>query len=242
VVATGADIPSLGVSRGQVEAVFLRVRQAYDEAVFDADRDRALRVAREAVAAGVPPESIVFEIVIPSLERMVPRLDGRLGGSLAQHFMTSQIAAAVTEEMAPLFARATPAGGRVVIGTPPRDFHSLGKRIVIGCLRAQMVEVTDLGLGVPPERFVDEAILTNANVIAISSMMVHTARSADGCLGVRRLLKERNLEKKVKIIVGGAPYRHDAQLYRAVDADAWAENGLEAGRVIAGLFSGESRP
>jgi methanogenic corrinoid protein MtbC1 len=222
-------------------AVFLRVRQAYDEAVFDADRDRALRVVRDAVTAGVPPESIVFEIVIPSLERMVPQLDGRLGGSLAQHFMTSQIAATVTEEMTPLFTHSAPSEGRVVIGTPPRDFHGLGKRIVIGCLRAQMVEVTDLGLGVPPGRFVDEAVSRDAGVIAISSMMVHTARSVDGCLGVRRLLKARNLEKKVKIIVGGAPYRYDPQLYRAVEADAWAENGLEAGRVIAGLLRVEVR-
>jgi methanogenic corrinoid protein MtbC1 len=36
--------------------------------------------------------------------------------------------------------------------------------------------------------------------------------------------------------VGGAPYRFDAQLYKEVGADAWAENGIVAGKVIADLL------
>ena len=67
-------------------------------------------------------------------------------------------------------------------------------------------------------------------------MMVHTARGEKGCLGVRRLLKERGLEQKIKIAVGGAPYRFDHNLYKTVQADAWAENGITAGEVITQLI------
>jgi methanogenic corrinoid protein MtbC1 len=66
--------------------------------------------------------------------------------------------------------------------------------------------------------------------------MVHTARGENGCRRVRQLLSEQGLEGRIKIIVGGAPYRFDDQLYRQVGADAWAENAIEAGPVIARLI------
>ena len=99
-----------------------------------------------------------------------------------------------------------------------------------------MIEVTDLGVNVAPEKFVDEAVAHNAQIIGISAMMVHTARGENGCLKVRQILRERGLEDKIKIIVGGAPYRYEPELYKIVGADSWAEDGITAGKVIADLI------
>jgi methanogenic corrinoid protein MtbC1 len=216
--------------------MFEHVVKAYNEAIFDTDRERALKVIHNAVDKGVSPEAIVFKVVIPAIELMIKSISESFDASLAQHFLTSQIAADVIEEMIPKFKKTPEVVGCVVIGTSQGDFHGLGKRIVIGCLNALMINVTDLGLNVPPERFVDEAVTHDAQVIGISSMMVHTARGENGCLKVRRILKERGLEGKIKIIVGGAPYRYDANLYKIVQADAWAEDGITAGKVITGLI------
>jgi len=150
--------------------------------------------------------------------------------------MGAQIAAEVVEEMVPRFREAPECSGRVVIGTARGDFHGLGKQIVVGCLKALMVEVTDLGLNVAPERFVDEAVARGAQVIGVSAMMVHTAQGEQGCRGVRAVLRARGLEACIKIAVGGAPYRFCPGLYRTVGADAWAENGILAGRVITKLI------
>jgi len=49
---------------------------------------------------------------------------------------------------------------------------------------------------------------------------------------VRKLLKEQGLEHKIKLVVGGAPFRFDTGLYKAVGADAWAENGVSAYKAI----------
>ena len=216
--------------------MFAQVIKAYNEAIFDTDRERALKVIHDAVNKGVSPEAIVFKVVIPAIELMIKSISESFDASLAQHFLTSQVAADVVEEMIPQFKKSPEVVGRVVIGTSQGDFHGLGKRIVIGCLNALMINVTDLGLNVPPERFVDEAVAHDAQVIGISSMMVHTARGENGCLKVRRILKERGLEGKIKIIVGGAPYRYDGNLYRIVQADSWAEDGITAGKVITGLI------
>jgi len=151
--------------------------------------------------------------------------------------MTAQIAAQVTEEMLALFKTPPKIIGKMVIGTSHGDFHGLGKRIVIGCMKAQMIDAVDLGLNVSPEKFVNEAIENKAQVIGISSMMMHTARGENGCIKVREILKQRGLENKIKVIVGGAPYRYDTNLYKIVRADAWAQNGIEAGKVVAKLIS-----
>lgn len=209
---------------------------AYSEAVFDTDRDKAFEVIHEAIAQGVTPEDIVFKVVIPSMEQMIKAISEDFDANLAQHFMASQIASQVTDEMVAQFQTSPETIGRVVIGTSHGDMHTLGKRIVSGCLRSLMIDVVDLGVNVSAERFVDTALEHNACIIAISSMMVHTARSEYSCLAVRELLKQRQLEDRIKIIVGGAPYTWDTELYKVVQADAWASDGISAGKVIKDLI------
>jgi methanogenic corrinoid protein MtbC1 len=217
-------------------ALFQELISAYNEAIFDTDRQGALKVVHDALAGGVGPEEIIFKVIIPAIEQMVKSISENFDANLAQHFMTSQIALEVTEEMIARFKKPPAIVGQVVIGTAEGDLHSLGKRIVMGCLRAQMIEVTDLGINVPAEEFVEAALAQRAQVIGISAMMVHTARGEGGCLKVRQILKKRGLEDSVKILVGGAPYRYDPGLYRIVQADAWAEDGISAGKVILDLI------
>jgi len=218
-----------------------QVMKQYNEAIMDTDRDKALLVVGEALNLGISPEEVVFEVVVPAIELMMQSICENQGVSLAQHFMAAQIASEVVDEMVPQFKRAPDIIGRVVIGTAQGDFHGLGKRIVSGCLKAMMIDVTDLGLNVSPERFVEEAVARDAQVIAISSMMVHTAKGDNGCRRVRQLLKEQGLEARIRIAVGGAPYRFDPELYRTVGADAWADNGITASRTITDLIR-EVRP
>ncbi|GAB1393503.1 corrinoid protein [Rhodocyclaceae bacterium] len=213
-----------------------RIIKAYNEAVFETDKEAAFEVVEKALAEGLTAEDVVFKVVIPAVEMMMADITRDPDANLAQHFMTAQIAAEVTEKMLVQFAHPPEIVGRVVMGTAVGDLHSLGKRIVMGCLKALMVEVTDLGVNVPAEKFVDEAVRCNAQVIAISAMMVHTATGENGARRVRQLLHERGLEGQIKIVVGGAPYRFDNELYKTVGADGWAADGVAAGKMIVDLI------
>jgi trimethylamine corrinoid protein len=212
------------------------VIKAYNDAVFETDKPAAFRAVNAALARGVTAEEIVFKVVIPAVEEMMTRIGQDPDANLAQHFMTAQIASEVTEKMLEKFEHSPEIIGKVVIGTAHGDLHSLGKRIVMGCLKAMMVDVIDLGVNVPAERFVAEARSRDAQVIAISAMMVHTANGPQGSLKVRQLLSEQALESRIRIAVGGAPYRFDGELYRAVGADAYATDGVTAGKVIIDLI------
>ncbi|MFA6313355.1 MAG: cobalamin-dependent protein [Sterolibacterium sp.] len=210
--------------------------KAYNEAVFETDKESALAVVDDALARGISAEDVVFKVVIPAVEEMMAEITKDPDANLAQHFMTAQIASEVTERMLAKFQHPPQILGRVVIGTAFGDLHSLGKRIVSGCLRALMVDVEDVGVNVPAARFVDAAMTRDAQVIAISTMMVHTATGEHGCREVRRILKERGVEHRFRIAVGGAPYRFDGELYKTVGADAWAPDGVTAARVIIDLI------
>ncbi len=210
--------------------------QSYNEAVFETDKEAAFEVVHQALEEGITPEQVVFEVVIPAIEEMMSLITRDPDANLAQHFMTAQIASEVTEAMLKKFQRPPQSIGKVVMGTAFGDLHSLGKRIVMGCLRAMMVEVEDLGVNVPAERFVEAALEQQAQVIGISAMMVHTASGEDGCLKVREILKERGLEDRIKVVVGGAPYRFDEHLYQSVGADAWAVDGINAAKVMVALI------
>ncbi len=210
--------------------------QSYNEAVFETDKQAALEVVNRALAEGYSPEDIVFKLVIPAVEAMMTLIENDPDANLAQHFMTAQIAADVTERMLEKFSKPPEMIGRVVIGAAYGDLHSLGKRIVSGCLKSLMVDVIDLGINVNAEKFVDAAVDEDAQVIAISAMMVHTATGENGSLRVRALLKERGLEDRIKLAVGGAPYRFDPELYAKVGADAWAPDGVTAAKVIVQLI------
>lgn len=229
------NLPASFIRIGEV-LMLDEVITAYREAILDTDRDAALRAVDDALRQGVSAEDIVFRVVTPTIDAVLRSVSEGLGGSLAQHFMTAMISAEVVEQMVPRFQVAAEPVGHIVLGTSHGDFHGLGKRIVAGCLKAQMINVVDLGLNVPAQRFVDKALECGAPVIGISSMMIHTARGEQGCLKVREILRERGLEKRIKVIVGGAPYRFDENLYRQVGADAWAESAMRAGTVVTELI------
>ena len=208
----------------------------YNEAIFDTNKNRVDAAIELALSSGLSAEEVVFNIIVPSLDSMMVRLAEKGEVNLAQHFFASQIASDLTEKLMGEFTSTSEIQTSIVIGTSPGDFHGLGKRIVSGCLKAHRMNVIDLGLNVAPEKFVDQAVFHRASVIAISSMMYHTATGENGCLKVREILKERELESRIKIIVGGAPYRFDPKLFQTVHADSWGENGNMAGIIVSELL------
>ena len=72
------------------------VLTAFNEAIFDTDRQRALRVIHEAEQDGILPEDIVFKVVVPSIHIMMKSTSERRTPSIAQHFVAAQIASEVT--------------------------------------------------------------------------------------------------------------------------------------------------
>jgi methanogenic corrinoid protein MtbC1 len=216
--------------------MFEQLIEDYNTAIFDTDRHQAMEIIQKALSTGASPKSIIFDLVIPSMNKIIKSISDDFDANLAQHFLTAQIASEVTEMMISKMESTPKIKAKIIIGTAKGDMHSLGKKIVSGCLKAMMIETVDLGVNVPPEKFVTEALSIKSPIIAVSAMMMHTADGPNGPMAIRKILKERQLEHQIKLIVGGAPFRFDPELYKQVGADAVATDGILAGEIISNLI------
>ena len=208
----------------------------YYDAVIATDNQSALQTIEDALSRGAAPEQLVFEVVLPSLDRLMMSLARNDNVSLSQHFIAAKTAQEIVDRLLPKFSVHPASSGTIVLGTAQGDFHGLGKKIVRGCLTANMFTVHDLGLNVDASSFVAAAVSKGASVIGVSSMMMHTTAGENGPGAVARILKEKKLSDRIKLIVGGAPYRFDDRLYKQVHADAYAPDAMSAVGEIKALM------
>ena len=111
--------------------------------------------------------------------------------------------------------------GQVVIGTVQGDVHDIGKNIIKLMFEVGGFDVHDLGRDVPLEKFVEEQLKTDAEIVAMSAMMTTTMT---GMKKVIEMIKEKNPD--VAIMLGGAPVTKDvADLF---GADGYAESAGNA--------------
>ncbi len=203
--------------------------EAMTESVLDGDEELAERLAREALAAGRPGLGAIDRGFIPGI-REVGRLFGE-GELFLPELVTS--ARAMTAAMAVLDAElagetAGRSRGHLVLGTMPGDVHDIGKTLVATLLTAHGFEVTDLGIDVPIERFVEAARETGADFIGASALLTTTMA------GQRDLVAAvRAAGLRARVLVGGAPVRQEWA--DEIGADGYAENAAGAARLVARL-------
>ncbi|MDR3604970.1 MAG: B12-binding domain-containing protein [Desulfomonilaceae bacterium] len=111
--------------------------------------------------------------------------------------------------------------GQVVIGTVQGDVHDIGKNLIKMMFDVGGFTVHDLGRDVPLEKFAEEQLKTDSEIVALSAMMTTTMM---GMKKVIAMIKEKNPD--VAIMLGGAPVTKDvANLF---GADGYAESAGNA--------------
>jgi len=126
--------------------------------------------------------------------------------------------------------------GTIAIGTVKGDLHDIGKNLVAMMFEGNGFQVVDLGVDVPPQRFVAAVRDNQADIIALSALLTTTML---GMKGVIDALVEAGLREKVKVIVGGAPVSEDYA--REIGADGFAFNAAAGARLAKELLAGEAK-
>lgn len=112
--------------------------------------------------------------------------------------------------------------GKVVIGTVEGDIHDIAKDIVAFMLDINGFEVTDLGVDVPPAKFVEAAKSTGAKVVALSGFLT---LAYDPMKATVEALKASGM-KDVKVMIGGGQI--DDQIRSYSGADAYGKDAMTA--------------
>ncbi len=189
------------------------------------DKDASEKVLNEASKQGSAIE-IANQIIAPTLKKIG---DDWEEGSLAlsQVYMSGVICEELIDKILPPNHPVRIHQPKMAIGVF-EDFHLLGKRIVFSSLRASGFELTDLGGGLTIDGLVEIIKKEKIEIMLLSVLMLPAA------LHIKDL-KQRLGDTNVKIIVGGAPFRFDEELWKEVGADGFGKDSSEAIQVVTKL-------
>jgi 5-methyltetrahydrofolate--homocysteine methyltransferase len=211
-------------------------RSAKEEAVADlqqlavavetGDRSTAVRVATEAVAEGLDPQSVLASMT--AAMRTVGQRFQRNEIYIPEMLIAARAMQAATAVLEPaLVASGSRPEHKAVLGTVAGDLHDIGKNLVGMMWRGANFDVVDLGVDVSPDRFAQAVREHQASLVGLSALLTTTMVGMRDAVEAIRALNGTN----VKIIVGGAPV--SAEFAREIGADGYAEDA--GGAVEAAL-------
>ena len=90
--------------------------------------------------------------------------------------------------------------GRVLLGTVAGDIHDIGKSIVKVLLECRGVEVMDLGVDVPAERFIEAAREFRPQVVGMSALLTAAIPQFKATI---EAMEAAGVRSGVKTVVGG---------------------------------------
>jgi 5-methyltetrahydrofolate--homocysteine methyltransferase len=130
--------------------------------------------------------------------------------------------------------------GKILMATVKGDVHDIGKNIVGVVLACNSYEIIDLGVMVPSERIIAEAIKHKVNAIGLSGLITP---SLDEMVTVAKEMEKAGLS--IPLLIGGAT---TSRIHTAVKIDEHYKRGqavhvLDASRAVtvAGKLLGEEK-
>ena len=201
------------------------LEHALHDALLESDRVAVGRLYREALAI-MPPLECAEKLLGPLLNRIG---DEWAAGevALAQLYMCGRICEEQIGDLLPHEAPVRPDAPRLGIATLV-DHHVLGKRIVLSVLRIAGYPVVDYGAGLEPQDLAAAARADDLDALLVSTLMLPSALRIAG-------LTEALRDHRMKVFVGGAPFRFDPDLWRCVGADGVGHDAGDALALVAGL-------
>ncbi|MCG7911879.1 MAG: cobalamin-dependent protein [Candidatus Thiodiazotropha taylori] len=170
------------------------------------------------------PMEIVENLVVPALVNIGQSWqEGDL--ALSQIYMSGRFCEEIVDRVLPPSdpdRKNQPRSAIVVLN----DFHMLGKRIVYSMMRASGYEIFDYGR-MEINELVPRVKADKIRVLLVSVLMLPSALRI---LDLRSALNTESLD--VKILVGGAPFLFDSQLWENVGADAMGATASDAVQIV----------
>lgn len=177
---------------------------------------------QQAIDAGVPPETVLNEGLIPGMAVIGERFRRNL--IYVPEVLIS--ARAMKAGMAILEPLLTASGiepiGTVILGTVKGDLHDIGKNLVGMMLQGGGFEIVDLGVDVSADRFLAAIQEHEARLVGMSALLTTTMPYM---AKVVQAVREAGLEE-VRIMVGGAPLTQ--QFADDIGADGYASDAATA--------------
>ncbi len=201
------------------------------DSILDGERDPTVALVNEALELDMGALTLLFDAMIPSLEEV-----GRLL-ELGEYFVPEMLISARATSAAmvilrPLIAEtgAKPIG-IFVMGTVKGDIHDIGKNLCCVMLEGAGFDVIDLGVNVPPAKFIEAIKEHKPDAVGMSAFLTTTMPMFK--VNIKAIV-DAGLRDQVKILVGGAPVTQE--YCEVVGADGFARDASKTVRLTKELI------
>ena len=192
-------------------------------AIADMREDEALKLVQEMMEGGTEPMAIL-DAAREAMDLVGQRYDE---GTyfLPELMLAGEMMNQVTEIVKPELSKMPEIErhGKVLIGTVAGDIHDIGKDIVSFMLDVNGFEVLDLGVDVPPAKFVEAIQDFDPQVVGLSGFLT---LAFDAMKETVDAIAAAGLRDKVKIMIGGG--QMDDQVRTHTGADAYGRDAMAA--------------
>jgi methylmalonyl-CoA mutase cobalamin-binding domain/chain len=122
--------------------------------------------------------------------------------------------------------------GRVVVGTVKGDIHDIGKNLVGMMLEGAGFEVTDIGINIDADTYIDAITEAGATILGMSALLTTTMPYMKVVIDT---MKERGIRDDYIVLVGGAPLNQE--FCEAIGADAYCRDAATAVEIAKELVA-----
>jgi len=189
------------------------------EALIGYDEDKVVELANIVLEEGVDPFVATIEGLADGMIE-VGDLYNKKEYFVPELLLCSDALYAGLDILKPAIeasGRKSEAKGSIVLGVVEGDVHDIGKNLIKMMFEVAGWTVHDLGKDVPLDRFLEEQIKTDCDIVGLSALMT---TSMVAMPEIVKKLKERN--PNVRIMLGGAPIT--AEIVDKYGADGFAES------------------
>ena len=201
-------------------------------ALRDLKEDEVYRLVKEKLEQGTSPLEII-EACNQGMEAVGERFSSN-EYFISQLIYSAEILKTVMKKLEPILKSTQRADfrGKVVIGTVKGDIHDIGKNIVITLLRGSGFDVLDMGVDVPPEKFVTALKDSQAKVLGLSALLTTTYPAMKTAVDT---LKDAGIRDQVSVIIGGAPCNEQVRAFSG--ADYYTNDAVEGVTICKNIYS-----
>jgi len=209
----------------------MQIIEDISHSLMKGDNTRVGQLTQQAVDEGIAAKTILDDGLLAGMT-VIGRQFKAHEIFLPDVLLAARAMYAGLDILKPLFiAENVPSRGKVIIGTVQGDLHDIGKNLVGIMLKGAGYEVIDLGSDVSPEVFIESALTERASIIGLSALLSTTMPTM---ARVAALIRERGLQDKIRLIIGGAPVTDS--FAEEIGADAYGFDAVKAVEIVNELM------
>ncbi len=202
------------------------------EAIIAGDQAGAKTAAEELIAGGATAGDVLEQGLVAGMNVVGAKFKAN-EFYIPEVLLAARAMKGAMEVLRPLLAETgVKPVAKIAVGTVKGDQHDIGKNIVAMMMEGAGFEVTDLGINVGPDKFVEQA-KEGARILLMSALLTTTMPAMKANI---EALKAAGLRDKVLVMVGGAPVTQ--AFADEIGADGYSDDAasaVEKARELLGL-------